>query len=73
VEENLLRIIDIGLKREHLVVGRKQRKVCPTRDANKVEVQSIEDEYMEAPMKKVQSADITLSTEDILLGRKKHT
>jgi hypothetical protein len=38
-----------------------------------VEVQSIEDEYMEAPMKKVQSADITLSTEDILLDRKKHT
>lgn len=30
------------------------------------------DEYMEAPMKKVQSADITFSTEDMLLDRKKH-
>lgn len=40
---------------------------------NRVEVQSIEDEYVEAPMKKVQSADITFSTEDILLDRKKHT
>ncbi|KAK9017414.1 hypothetical protein V6N11_079893 [Hibiscus sabdariffa] len=30
-----------------------------------MEVQSIEDEYMEAPMKKVQSAGITFSTEDI--------
>ena len=27
---------------------------------------------MEAPMKKVQSADITFSTEDMLLDRKKH-